>query len=78
MENFGGVCLCGTRAGANTPLLGGFKWLPWGPPFVIRKVGRWKHSIGIQALQGLTTIAKQLGEIAASDLKLSHSPPDSS
>ena len=29
----------GIRAGANTPLLGGFKWLPWGPPFAMRLSG---------------------------------------
>ena len=70
--------MCGTCAGTDTPLLGGFKWLPWGLPFAICKVGKWKHSVGIQALWGLTTIAKQPGKIAAGDLKLSHSPPDSS
>ena len=61
-----------THAGADAPLLGGFKWLPWGPPFAICKVGKRKHCIGIQALQGLMTVAKQPGEIAAGDLKLSH------
>ena len=66
----------GTRTGANTPLLGGFQWLPWGPPFAMRKMGGWKRNIGIQALSGLTTVAKQLGEIVASALKPSHSPPD--
>ena len=66
------------RAGADAPLLGGLKLLPWGLPFAIRKVGKQKHSVSIQALRGLTTIAKQPGEIAAGDLKLSHSPPDSS
>ena len=29
----------GTRAGANAPLLGGFKWLPWGLSFAIRLSG---------------------------------------
>ena len=29
--------MCGTRAGADAPLLGGFKWLPWGPPFAMHK-----------------------------------------
>ena len=66
----------GTHAGADIPLLGGFQWLPWGPPFAMRKMGGWKHNVGIQALWGLTTIAEQPGEIAASALKPSHSPPD--
>ena len=65
-------CSC---AGANAPLLGGFKWLPWGPPFAMRLIG--KHNVSIQALQGLTTIVKQPGEIAAGALKPSHSSPDS-
>ena len=39
--------------------------------------GWWKHNIGIQALWGLTTIARQPGEIVAGALKPSHSPPDS-
>ena len=62
----------GTHAGTDASLLGGFKWLPWGLPFAILKASKRKHSIGIQALRGLTTIAKQPGEIAAGDLKPSH------
>ena len=62
----------GACAGTDTPLLGGLKWMPWGPPFVIHKVGRRKHSIGIQALSGLTTITKEPGEITAGYLKPSH------
>ena len=26
----------GAHAGADAPLLGGFKWLPLGPPFAMR------------------------------------------
>ena len=29
----------GTRAGADAPLLGGFKWLPWGLPFAMHLSG---------------------------------------
>ena len=29
----------GARTGTNALLLGGFKWLPWGPPFAIRLSG---------------------------------------
>ena len=28
IENLGGAHMRGARAGADTPLLGGFKWLP--------------------------------------------------
>ena len=70
--------MCGTRTGANAPLLGGFKWLPWGPPFAMHLAGRWKHNVGIQALWGLATVTEQPGEIVVGTLKLSHSPPDSS
>ena len=42
----------------------------------MRKAGGWKRNVGIQALWGLTTVAEQPGEIVASALKLSHSPPD--
>ena len=62
----------GARAGADAPLLGGFQWLPWGPPFAMRKTGGWKCNVGIQALADLTTVAEQPGEIAASALKPSH------
>ena len=34
-----GGMMCGTHAGADAPLLGGFKWLPWGLPFAIRLSG---------------------------------------
>ena len=68
--------MCGAHAGTDAPLLGGLQWLPWGPPFAMRKMGGWKRNVGIQALWGLTTVAKQPGEIAASALKPSHSPPD--
>ena len=61
-----------THAGTDAPLLGGSQWLPWGPPFAMRKVGRWKRNIGIQALRGLTTVAAQPGEIAVGTLKPSH------
>ena len=62
----------GARTGADIPLLGGFKWLPWGRPFAMRLIGWVKHNIGIQALWGLMTIVKQPGEIAAGTLKPSH------
>ena len=62
----------GARTGTNALLLCGFQWLPLGPPFAMRKTGGWKRNVGIQALWGLTTVAKQLGEIAASALKPSH------
>ena len=62
----------GARTGANAPLLGGFQWRPWGPPFAMRKTGGWKRNVGIQALWDLTTVAEQPGEIAASALKPSH------
>ena len=35
IENFSGVHMHDTHAGANPPLLGGVKWLPRGPPFAI-------------------------------------------
>ena len=76
IENLGGERMRGARAGADTPLLGGFQWLPWGPPFAMRKMGGWKRNVGIQALWGLTTVAEQPGEIAASALKPSHMFPD--
>ena len=60
------------RAGADAPLLGGFKWLPWGPPFAMRKVGGWKRNVGIQVLWDLMTVARQPGETAVSALKPSH------
>ena len=62
----------GARAGADALLLGGFKWLPWGPPFALHKVGGWRHNVGIQVLWDLTTVARQPGETAASALKPSH------
>ena len=34
--------------------------------------GRWKRIVGIQALWGLTTVARQPGEIAVGALKPSH------
>ena len=58
----------GAHAGADAPLLGGFKWLP----FALRKAGGWRHNIGIQVLWDLTTVARQPGETAASALKPSH------
>ena len=58
----------GTRAGVDTPLLGGFKWLPWGPPFAMRLSGWVKCNVSIQALYDLTTVAEQPGEIAAGTL----------
>ena len=61
-----------THAGADAPLLGGFQRLPLGLPFAMRKTGGWKRNVGIQALWGLTTVAEQPGEIAASALKPSH------
>ena len=64
--------MCGTRTGTDTPLLGGFKWLPWGPPFALRKAGGWRHNVGIQVLWDLTTVARQPGATAASALKPSH------
>ena len=51
----------GARAGADAPLLGGLKWLPWGPPFAMHKAGGWKHNAGIQVLWDLTTVARQTG-----------------
>ena len=30
IEKLNGACMRGARAGADAPLLGGFKWLPWG------------------------------------------------
>ena len=39
IEKLGGMHMCGACAGANAPLLGGFKWLPWGPPFAMRLSG---------------------------------------
>ena len=39
IEKLGGTRMCGARAGADTPLLGGFKWLPWGPPFAMHLSG---------------------------------------
>ena len=36
IENLGGAHMRGARAGADAPLLSGFKWLPWGPPFAMR------------------------------------------
>ena len=65
-----------TCAGTDAPLLGGFKWLPSGPPFAMHLAGGWKHNVGIQVLWDLTIIARQLGETAASALKPSHSSPD--
>ena len=62
----------GAHAGTDTPLLGGLKWMPWGPPFVIHKAGRRKHSIGIQAQWGLMTVTKQPGKIVGGYLKPSH------
>ena len=35
IENFSGACMRDARAGADPLLLGGVKWLPWGPPFAI-------------------------------------------
>ena len=55
----------GARVGADAPLLGGFQWLPWGPPFAMRKAGEWTRNVGIQALWDLTTVTEQPGEIAA-------------
>ena len=53
-----GVCMRDTRAGADPPLLGGVKWLPWGChlQYVKRIVER--RNVGIQALPGLMTIVK--------------------
>ena len=62
----------GAHAGTDAPLLGGFKWLPWGLPFAMCLSRWWKHTVGIQALWGLTTVVKQPGEIAVGTLKLSH------
>ena len=62
----------GARAGADAPLLGGFKWLPWGPPFAMHSAGGWKHNVGIQVLWDLMTVARQPGKTAASALKPSH------
>ena len=59
----------GACAGTDAPLLGGFKWLPWGPPFAMHG---WKRNVGIQVLWDLMTVARQLGETAASALKPSH------
>ena len=39
IEKLGGACMRGARAGADAPLLGGFKWLPWGQPFAMRLRG---------------------------------------
>ena len=39
----------GTHTGADAPLLGMFKWLPWGPPFAKRKIGGFVRDVGIQA-----------------------------
>ena len=72
IENLGGARMRGARAGANAPLLGGFKWLPWGQPFAMHQAGGWKHNVGIQVLWDLTTVARQPGETAASALKPSH------
>ena len=35
IEKLGGVLMRSARAGADAPLLGGFKWLPWGLPFAM-------------------------------------------
>ena len=67
----------GAHAGTDAPLLGGFKWLPRGHHLQCDKLSKWKCNISIQALWGLTTVAKQPGEIVVGALKLSHSPPDS-
>ena len=56
------------RTGVDAPLLGGFKWLPWGPPFAMRLSGWVKRDVGIQALYDVTTVAEQPGEIAAGTL----------
>ena len=34
-KKLGGACMCDARAGADAPLLGGFKWLPCWPPFAM-------------------------------------------
>ena len=39
IEKWSGACMHGVCAGANAPLLGGFKWLPWGLPFAMRLSG---------------------------------------
>ena len=62
IEKWDGAHMCGTHAGADAPLLGGFQWLPLGPPFAMHKMGRWKCNVSIQALRGLMTIATQPGE----------------
>ena len=66
----------GAHTDADAMLLGGFKWLPWGPPFALHLVGGWKHNGGIQVLWDLTTVTRQPGETVASALKPSHSSPD--
>ena len=62
----------GAHAGTDAPLLGGFKWLPWGPPFAMHKAGGWQHNISIQVLWDLTTVARQPGKTAVSALKPLH------
>ena len=37
------------RTGADAPLLGKFKWLPWGMPFAKQKMGGSMRNVGIQA-----------------------------
>ena len=76
IENLGGVRMRSAWACADAPLLGGFKWLPCGPPFALHWAGGWKHNGGIQVLWDLTTVTRQPGETAASALKPSHSSPD--
>ena len=52
----------GTHAGNNAPLLGGFKWLPWGPPFAMHEVGGWKRNVGIQVPMGLDDRRQATGQ----------------
>ena len=58
----------GARAGTDAPLLGTFKWLPWGPPFAMQEI-RWVSARRLYpSPYGLMTIAEQQGEIVAGTL----------